>query len=97
MPWKQNLWIEACNPIKLKEYLALGKPVVSTSYPELRRYLDVVYKAKKPEDFAECIRKALAQDNPQRVADRRAKVEKDTWDNKAGIVLVALFGRDEGL
>ncbi|GAG08945.1 unnamed protein product, partial [marine sediment metagenome] len=32
MPWRQNRWIEACNPIKLKEYLALGKPVVSTPF-----------------------------------------------------------------
>ncbi len=29
---------EHCNPIKLKEYLALGLPVVSTDFPEVRHY-----------------------------------------------------------
>jgi len=91
MPWKQNRWIEACNPIKLKEYLALGKPVVSTPFAELNKYLDVVYVAKNPGDFAECIRKALAEDGPERVAARRKKVEKASWDSKAEQVLGLLF------
>ena len=34
MPWLGNAWIEHSNPIKLKEYLALGLPVVSTDFPE---------------------------------------------------------------
>ncbi len=35
MPWLQNEWIKGCNPIKLKEYLALGFPVVAMRFPEL--------------------------------------------------------------
>ncbi len=38
MPWLDNEWIRACNPVKLKEYLAVGKPVVSTCFPELDYY-----------------------------------------------------------
>ena len=30
MPWLDNDWIRYCNPIKVKEYLALGLPVVTT-------------------------------------------------------------------
>ena len=29
MPWLSNDWIRFCNPIKTKEYLALGLPIVS--------------------------------------------------------------------
>ena len=32
MPWQQNDWIQACNPVKLKEYLALGKPIVTKTW-----------------------------------------------------------------
>ncbi len=97
MPWRQNRWIEACNPIKLKEYLALGKPVVSTPFPELQKYLDVVYEARTPEEFADCIKKALAEDNPKRVAERRKKVQTSTWDHKAELLLEELLGRNNYL
>ena len=91
MPWRQNRWIELCNPIKLKEYLALGKPVVSTPFTELQGFRDVVHEARNPEDFAEGIRKALAEDSPARVVARRKKVETSTWDSKTELVLNKLF------
>ncbi len=91
MPWRQSRWIEACNPIKLKEYLALGKPVVSTPFPELEKYRDVVYQARTPQEFAAAIEKALAEDSSDRIAARRKRVEKATWDCKAELLLEELF------
>jgi len=91
MPWLQNQWIEACNPIKLKEYLALGKPVVSTPFPELQKYSDVVYQATAPDQFAEYILKALSEDNLKRVILRTRKVQTASWDGKAKLVLDELF------
>lgn len=88
LPWRRNRWTEAANPIKLKEYLALGKPVVSTpAFSELKSYLDVVYEAKTPEDFALAIEKAIVEDNLQRVAARRNKVLNASWESKAKLVL----------
>jgi len=92
MPWRQNRWIEACNPIKLKEYLALGKPIVSTPFAELQKYRDVVYEAKTPEEFVDCIKKALVEDNPRRIAARRNKVKDASWESKAEQVMNKLFG-----
>jgi glycosyltransferase involved in cell wall biosynthesis len=92
LPWKINKWTQAANPIKFKEYLALGKPVVSTpSFSELRRYLDVVYEASSPEEFAECIRKAYSQDSAELVKKRRQRVAETSWDSKAELVLGELF------
>jgi glycosyltransferase involved in cell wall biosynthesis len=83
MPWRQNRWIEACNPIKLKEYLALGKPVVSTPFSELAQYDGLIYRATDPTNFVAAIRKALAENNEERRAARRERVKADTWDAKA--------------
>jgi glycosyltransferase involved in cell wall biosynthesis len=91
MPWRQNRWIQACNPIKLKEYLALGKPVVSTPFAELQKYLDVVYQASTPKQFAESIKQALEEDCPERIAQRREKVQNASWDSKAQLVLDELL------
>ena len=93
MPWKHNSWIQACNPVKLKEYLALGKPIVSTPFAELNNYRQFVYEAQTAEAFAQAIEKALDENSPRKVADRRAKVKDHTWDNKARLVLDCLVNR----
>ena len=95
MPWRQNRWIQACNPIKVKECLALGKPIVGTPFPELDKYLDVVYEAKTPEEFADCIKKAHSENSPELVAKRRQKVAQASWDSKAELVLHELFDEKE--
>lgn len=90
MVWRQNRWIEGCNPIKLKEYLALGKPVVSTPFPQLREYLDVACQAATPEEFAACVRRSLAENNQERILARRTKIRAMSWDAKAEMVLQLL-------
>ena len=94
LPLRQSKWAEAVNPLKLKEYLALGKPVVSTSFPELNKYKDVVYNADAPDAFAECIKTAISQDNQDLINKRKAKVRDASWDSKAAIVLKELFGKE---
>jgi glycosyltransferase involved in cell wall biosynthesis len=80
MPWNQNRWIHYCNPIKLKEYLALGAPVVSTDFPEVRRYRDVIRVATGGSDFVCGIAEALAGEPLGDVGSRRARVAGDSWD-----------------
>ncbi len=94
MPWQQNGWIQFCNPVKLKEYLALGKPVVSTPFAELEDYLDVVYQAQNPAEFAGSIKKAIAEDSFELAAVRRKKIEGCSWETKARIVMTNLFGTE---
>ena len=94
MPWQQNRWISACNPIKLKEYLALGKPVVSTPFKELDSYKDLVEVASDANCFAEAVKKACASDSTAKILARRKRVYNDTWDVKAEKVLKVLAGGD---
>ncbi|MBN2180466.1 MAG: glycosyltransferase [Sedimentisphaerales bacterium] len=91
LPLRQSRWAEAVNPLKLKEYLAMGKPVVSTPFPQLNDYLEIVYEAKTPESFAACIERAISEDNPELMDKRREKVKDSSWDSKAELVLNELF------
>jgi len=83
MPWVQNPWIEAANPIKLKEYLALGLPVVSTDFPEVHRYRHVVAVTGSPAAFVEAVRAGIAGAGPATPAERRAAVADASWDARA--------------
>jgi hypothetical protein len=91
LPLRQSRWADAVNPLKLKEYLALGKPVVSTPFPELCKYSDVVYEAETPVNFAACIKRAIAEDSTELIARRREKVKNSSWDSKAEQVLKELY------
>lgn len=83
MPWVQSDWIHHCNPIKLKEYLALGLPVVSTDFAEVHRYADVVRIAKNQDDFVVQVRLALDDDDLGLRAARRSSVAADSWAERA--------------
>lgn len=88
MPWKRNDWIKACNPVKLKEYLAVGRPVVSTYFEELTKYEEVVRIAEGSKAFAMAIRDAI--ERPVDAARFRARVREHTWSAKARAVLDVL-------
>jgi GT2 family glycosyltransferase len=81
MPWLDNDWIRYANPIKLKEYLALGLPVVSTDFPEVHHYGHVVDVAADADDFVRLVRERLA--HPGDADSRRAAVAGDSWRRRA--------------
>ena len=60
--------------------MAVGFPVVSTPFPELEPYREVVLSAAGPDAFVDAVREALADRSPDAVAARRAMVEGETWD-----------------
>lgn len=60
------------NPLKVYEYLAAGRPVVSTDMPEVRPLRDVIRIACSKEDFVEQIQAALQEDG---AAARQARIE----------------------
>jgi glycosyltransferase involved in cell wall biosynthesis len=84
MPWLQNEWIRKCNPIKLKEYLALGVPIVSTPFPELEPYAGSVSVASDPASFVKAIVQRLERGwDTGESARQRALVAKDGWSTLA--------------
>jgi len=83
LPLRETEWVRYCNPIKLQEYLAAGKPVVSTDVPEVRRLARLVHVAEGPRAFADAIERAWAEDAPAQRAARAAAVRDDTWLRRA--------------
>lgn len=90
MPWNQSEWIRACNPVKLKEYLAVGRPVVTTDFAALDGWRDLVRVADGADGFAAAIRAALS--TPFDAEAARARVAPESWDAKARLVRDAILG-----
>ena len=74
------------SPLKFYEYLATGKPVVSTLVPlQVLDYADCIYLAETPAEFVTRCREALAEtpDSPKREA-RIEAARRNSWDEKVG-------------
>ncbi|WP_375418925.1 glycosyltransferase [uncultured Hymenobacter sp.] len=66
-------------PLKIDEYLAMGKPVVATATRTMELFADHVHLADGPEQWLQAIEAALADDDPARSAARIAFAQSHTW------------------
>lgn len=87
IPYRQNQQVQNANPLKLREYLATGKPIVSVPNPEVLKFSDWVRIAHGREEFLAHIDAALANDSPEATAARMAVVADQTWDRRLVDVL----------
>ncbi|MBI4737967.1 glycosyltransferase [Candidatus Woesearchaeota archaeon] len=83
IPFKINAITESVSPIKLYEYLATGKPVVSSDLPEVRQYADLVAIAEGPRDFELAIERLLATPQSRAVQEARLRVaQANSWERR---------------
>jgi glycosyltransferase involved in cell wall biosynthesis len=88
MPFVLNELTSNVNPIKMREYLSAGLPVVSTDLPEVRGYHESVRVAHSPDDFLAACEEAIAADDPVMRRRRSEGMAGESWENK-----VAELGR----
>jgi glycosyltransferase involved in cell wall biosynthesis len=74
------------NPLKLREYLSAGLPVVSTAIPEVFSFADRCTIADRYEAFERGVTEALRSDTPERRRQRSAEMRAETWEQKVAKV-----------
>jgi glycosyltransferase involved in cell wall biosynthesis len=83
IPFRLTTVILHANPLKLREYLAMGKPIVSVSTPEIEKYADVVEVARSREEFLAKLDAILAQpDSAFETQKRMERVASEGWDGR---------------
>jgi glycosyltransferase involved in cell wall biosynthesis len=82
LPFVVNDLTEAANPLKLREYLAAGLPVVATPLPEVLKLSSLVRMARTPGEFLEQVEGLLNEG--KRGPDPAVSVlmERESWDQK---------------
>jgi glycosyltransferase involved in cell wall biosynthesis len=80
IPYRPTRQVINSNPLKLREYLATGKPVVSVPAPEIDRFADCLRIARTPEEFLCGIEDALANDSAADRARRMEAVSGMSWE-----------------
>ncbi|WP_300347820.1 glycosyltransferase [Clostridium sp.] len=83
IPFKINEITKSTSPVKLFEYMALGKPIVTTDLPECRKYKSPLV-SNSHEEFINSIKKATELENSKEYIDLLRKEGKEnTWNAKA--------------
>lgn len=84
LPWEtQQEFTSYGSAIKVREYLASGKPVVISPLPEYEPMSDVLRIARSRDQFLDLISEALRENDPNAAARRQAAVSEGTWDARA--------------
>ena len=81
LPFLDTPQIRACNPLKLREYLASGAAIASIDFPALDSYRALVHVGNDAPTFIAAIRAAL-KDQARKGLRQRA-VANETWKRRA--------------
>jgi glycosyltransferase involved in cell wall biosynthesis len=84
MPYFDHPAYTASCPLKNLEYMGMGKAAVARWAPALEPYRELLYFASTPSEFARELRRAVAEDSPERQRARRAVAEQNTWERRLG-------------
>lgn len=97
VPYRRDRFVLNSNPLKIREYLAAGKPVVSVRAPEIERFGDLVFLADSDEDFLHKIEQALEGETAEIRQARMDAVRNSSWqacaERALGRVQKAFAGR----
>ena len=84
LPWNTEVpFTSYGSAIKVREYLASGKPVVISPLPEYESMSDVLRIGRSREHFLELVDEALREQGSELAQRRQAAVRAGTWDARA--------------
>ena len=95
IPFLLNEITESTSPIKLFEYMAMGKPVVTTAMPECCKYPEVCIGRTQEEYVAlldQCVEQATGPAHAELEQRMIAVAEKNSWAEKAREIAKLLNG-----
>ena len=79
LPYVQGEVTHYRSPLKLYEYLATGKPIVSTEHPEVNEFGHVVTIAPRSQ-FGEAVEFVLQKDSLENQRLRMKIARENSWD-----------------
>lgn len=84
IPFLANELTQSIYPLKINEYLAAGKPVVTTNFSEdIADFAHIAHVAQSHTDFVQAIQTALDTNTPALQQARIALAQTNSWTERA--------------
>lgn len=87
IPHKDNAYSRSMSPLKLFQYLASGRPIVSTRVAGTEKWSDLIMIADSYESFVDSIDKTLIFDTLEKSFRRVTAAKNESWDGKVSAML----------
>lgn len=83
IPYQGEDFLRACQPTKAFEYLASGKPVVSSWIPELEDYQEIIRLSRTSGEFIQNIEAALVEGEKEEMIRKYIQASQGwTWEGR---------------
>lgn len=90
IPFVKNEFTKMIYPLKINEYLAVGVPVVCTSFGDLSDFKEIIRVGQDHEAFVEGVRKEIKYNNRLKASKRKDFASRNSWEARATEFLQAL-------
>ncbi len=82
VPHEDNEYTKSMNPLKIYEYLALNKPVVTTDINGVAEFQKTIKIAKDKSDFVKKIKLAIINKKNKNSKKVQKTIKSHTWENR---------------
>jgi glycosyltransferase involved in cell wall biosynthesis len=82
LPYLINEHSKNISPLKLYDYMALGKPIVTTNIPEAHLFKKVIKIANTQTEFISFTRDSLVENDDDLVRKRISLASQNTWEDR---------------
>ncbi len=82
IPFVRNELTAGIYPLKINEYLAMGKPVVSTHFGDLSDFSNLISIAENQEEFLYCLNRELKTNSRFRIQKRIDFASGNSWEER---------------
>jgi glycosyltransferase involved in cell wall biosynthesis len=91
LPFRTDGLTQGVNPLKLREYLAAGFPVICTPLPAVADLADILPPAVRgPEDVLQQLTDSWHTDSVELRRARRTRVQQDSWQHRSAVLRAAV-------
>jgi glycosyltransferase involved in cell wall biosynthesis len=87
VPYRIDSEVKFINPLKLREYLSAGLPVVSTNMPEVQPYAHLCHIADTGDQMVAAIERALEGRSRKARLARSELMKEETWEARVASIL----------
>ena len=97
MPFKVNEIVASVDPVKLYEYIAFGKCIVSVFYEEIERFGDFVYFYKDADEYIALLKELSEKGFPPKYTAEQQKefLNNSTWESRYQILRSQILAKED--